>query len=132
MNEALEQGISARAGHGYALNLRGSFRFLVGDSPGAQADLDAALKLDETDTLSWVKIASVHLEQGDLDAAFMAFDEAIKHNSNDSNIYYHRGQSKLDIRNLDSEVITDDAMGSPIHHGEVQGSGRELPQVSRA
>lgn len=94
VNEALDQGISTNIAHGYALNLRGSFRFLVGDSPGAQADLEEAIKLNESDTLSQVKAASVYLEQGNLEAAFEAFEQAIKHNPNDSNIYYHRGQSE--------------------------------------
>ena len=132
VNEAIEQGISWDDGKAEALNLRGTFKFLMTDVDGAKADFLASLELQPALTQTWVKIASVHLEQGNLDEAFKAFDEAIKHNPNDSNIYYHRGQSKPDIRNLDSEVITDDAMDSLIHHGEVQGRGGKLPQVGRA
>jgi len=38
------------------------------------------------------------MEQGDVVKAFEAFDEAIKHNASDPDIYYHRGQGmSLDI-----------------------------------
>jgi len=34
----------------------------------------------------------VHMEQGDPKKAFECFEDAIKHNPNDADIYYHRGQ----------------------------------------
>jgi mitochondrial import receptor subunit TOM70 len=48
--------------------------------------------LEPTFTQSWVKIASVHMEQADAAKAFEAFEEAIKCNASDPDIYYHRGQ----------------------------------------
>lgn len=63
-NEALEQGLSTDAARGQALNLRGSFRFLMGDSQNAKEDFEAAIKALPSFTQSWVKIASVHMEQG--------------------------------------------------------------------
>ena len=39
-----------------------------------------------------MKIASVHMEQGNPPAAFEAFEEAITQDANDPDIYYHRGQ----------------------------------------
>ncbi|KAJ7887775.1 hypothetical protein B0H14DRAFT_3719304 [Mycena olivaceomarginata] len=45
-------------------------------------------------TQSLVKVASVHMEQGDLTKAFECFDEAIRQNPDDPDIY-HRGQVLL-------------------------------------
>ncbi|KZT04026.1 ADP/ATP carrier receptor [Laetiporus sulphureus 93-53] len=92
INEALEQGISWDAGKAEALNLRGTFKFLMADVDGAKEDFLASIKLQPSLTQTWVKIASVYMEQGDPKKAFEAFDQAIKHNPNDPDIYYHRGQ----------------------------------------
>ncbi|THG92786.1 hypothetical protein EW145_g8587, partial [Phellinidium pouzarii] len=86
------QGISTAAGRAQALNLRGSFRFLMGDSQAAKEDLQAAIVAQPENTQSWVKIASVHMEQGEPELAFDAFEEAVKHDPKDPDIYYHRGQ----------------------------------------
>ena len=70
-------------------------RFLIGDTDGAKADLEESLQLVPSLTQTWVKIASVHMERGDAPNAFEAFDEAIKHNASDPDIYYHRGQGNI-------------------------------------
>ncbi|KAF9446299.1 TPR-like protein [Macrolepiota fuliginosa MF-IS2] len=64
----------------------------MGDVEGAKADLEESIKLVPSFTQSLVKIASVHMEQGDPQKAFECFEEAIKHNPTDPDIYYHRGQ----------------------------------------
>ncbi|ETW76674.1 mitochondrial outer membrane translocase receptor, subunit TOM70 [Heterobasidion irregulare TC 32-1] len=92
VNEALEQGISWNVGRAEALNLRGTFKFLTGDINGSKEDLNASIELVPSLTQSWVKIASVHMEQNDPVKTFECFEEAIKHNSEDPDIYYHRGQ----------------------------------------
>lgn len=92
VNESLEQGVSWDVGRAEALNLRGTFKFLIGDVDGAKADLLKSIELVPSFTQSLVKVASVHMEQGDTTKAFECFDEAIKHNENDPDIYYHRGQ----------------------------------------
>ncbi|KAL7278186.1 hypothetical protein ACG7TL_008160 [Trametes sanguinea] len=92
VNEALEQGITWDAGKAEALNLRGTFKFLMTDIDGAKEDFLKSLELDPSLTQTWVKIASVWMEQGDPKKAFECFEEAIKHNPNDPDIYYHRGQ----------------------------------------
>ena len=69
-------------------------RFLVNDVKGAEEDLLASIELIPSFTQSWVKIASVYMEQGNPDKTFEAFEEAIKHNPNDPDIYYHRGQGQ--------------------------------------
>ncbi|KAI0773196.1 ADP/ATP carrier receptor [Trametes elegans] len=92
VNEAIQQGISWDAGNAEALNLRGTFKFLMTEIDGAKEDFLKSLELDPTLTQTWVKIASVYMEQGDPKKAFECFEEAIKHNPNDPDIYYHRGQ----------------------------------------
>ncbi|GLB43379.1 putative mitochondrial outer membrane translocase receptor TOM70 [Lyophyllum shimeji] len=92
VNEAIEQGISWDEGHAEAFNLRGTFKFLTGDVPGAEADLQASLEVLPTFTQSLIKLASVHMEQGDAQAAFKCFDDAIQVDEKDPDIYYHRGQ----------------------------------------
>lgn len=69
-------------------------RFLIGDIEGAKADLQESIVLVPSYTQSLVKIASVHMEQGDPRKAFECFDEAIKHHPDDPDIYYHRGQGE--------------------------------------
>jgi import receptor subunit TOM70 len=97
VNEAIDQGISTTENKAEALNLRGTFKFLMGDVDGAKADLQESIKLVPKFSQSLVKIASVHMEQGEPQQAFECFEEAIKHNPNDPDIYYHRGQGKFPL-----------------------------------
>ncbi|KAF4622222.1 hypothetical protein D9613_009198 [Agrocybe pediades] len=92
VNEAIDQGISWDKGRAEALNLRGTFKFLMSEIPGAKADLEESIKLEPGFTQSLVKLASVHMEQGDPKAAFDAFEAAEKANSSDPDVWYHRGQ----------------------------------------
>lgn len=108
VNESIDQGISWDVGKAEALNMRGTFkcvaylrpvldlqvtnRFLTGDVDGAKVDFQESINLIPSFTQSLVKIASVHMEQGDPAKAFECFETAIQHNPNDPDIYYHRGQ----------------------------------------
>jgi len=92
VTEAFEQDISWDAGRAHALNLRGTFKFLMGDALGAKEDLEKSIEILPSFTQSWVKVASVHMEQGNPTNTFAAFDSAIAHNPKDPDIYYHRGQ----------------------------------------
>ncbi|PBK63705.1 ADP/ATP carrier receptor [Armillaria solidipes] len=92
VNEALEQGISWPIGKAEALNLRGTFKFLMGEIEDAKSDFQQSIDIDPSFTQSLVKIASVYMEQGDPQKAFECFEDAIKHNPDDPDIYYHRGQ----------------------------------------
>ncbi|KAM6499749.1 hypothetical protein JOM56_005257 [Amanita muscaria] len=92
INEAIEQGISFPEGKAEALNLRGTFKFLTGDVEGAKNDLLESIVHAPSFTQSLVKLASVYMELGDPKKAFECFDEAISHNPNDPDIYYHKGQ----------------------------------------
>ena len=64
----------------------------MGEVAGAKEDLLESVKITPSSTYSLVKIASVHMEEGEPEKAFECFEEAIKHNPNDPDIYYHRGQ----------------------------------------
>ncbi|KAJ7577925.1 hypothetical protein C8J56DRAFT_1016670 [Mycena floridula] len=92
VNEALEQGISWDIGKAEALNLRATFKFLMGEIDSSKEDLLESIRLAPTFTQSLVKIASVHMEQSQPEEAFKCFELAISHNPNDPDIYYHRGQ----------------------------------------
>ncbi|KAI0065168.1 mitochondrial outer membrane translocase receptor TOM70, partial [Artomyces pyxidatus] len=92
VNEAIEQGVSWDVGQAEALNLRGTYKFLISDTNGAKEDLEKSIELSPSLTQSWVKVASVYMEQGDHTKAFECFEQAIKQNAEDPDIYYHRGQ----------------------------------------
>ncbi|KAK8850687.1 hypothetical protein IAR55_004607 [Kwoniella newhampshirensis] len=104
VNEAIDQGISWKEGEAEAYNLRGTFKFLIGDSEGARSDLQKSLDLKPDFVQSWVKIASVHMELGDSASAFGDFEAAIRHNSNDPDIYYHRGQVYFIMQEFDKAI----------------------------
>lgn len=67
----------------------------MGDIQGAEEDLKASIDIVPSFTQSWVKIASVYMEQSNPTKTFECFEEAIKHNPEDPDIYYHRGQGML-------------------------------------
>jgi mitochondrial import receptor subunit TOM70 len=73
---------------------------LTGDIKDAKNDLLTSIELVPSFTQSLVKIASVHMEQGDSKKAFECFEEAIKHNPDDPDIYYHRGQGRLILKHV--------------------------------
>ena len=70
-------------------------RFLTADVRGAKADLLESLTLNPSFTQSLVKLASVHMEEGDNAQAMKCFEDAIKVNEGDPDVYYHRGQGVL-------------------------------------
>lgn len=107
VNESIEQGISWDTGKAEALNLRGTFKFLMTDIEGAKADFLQSIELAPSFTQTWVKIASVYMEQGDPKKAFECFEDAIKHNPNDPDIYYHRGQGMLFYVMIAPHILTD-------------------------
>lgn len=61
-NESLVQGIDSKELKGRALNMRGTFKFIIGDAQGALADLEESTECDDKFTQTWVKKASVHME----------------------------------------------------------------------
>ncbi|WWD07113.1 hypothetical protein V865_005210 [Kwoniella europaea PYCC6329] len=104
VNEAIDQGISSKDNEAEGYNLRGTFKFLIGDSEGARQDLQKSLDIKPDFVQSWVKIASVHMELGDSASAFGDFEAAIRHNADDPDIYYHRGQVYFIMQEFDKAI----------------------------
>ncbi|KAI5812366.1 hypothetical protein BZA77DRAFT_145862 [Pyronema omphalodes] len=91
--EAFEKAMELGTTHeALALNWRGTFKYLRGDSATALTDLSRSIELDPTMTQSYIKRASMSLELGDREAAAADFAAAIEHNPDDPDIYYHRAQ----------------------------------------
>lgn len=97
----------------FAYNMRGTFQYLKGENEAALEDLNKSLEIDAGLVQSYVKRASMHLEQsasayilkpdynddsgtdiltGKRDEAANDFELAMKHNPNDPDIFYHRAQ----------------------------------------
>lgn len=72
-------------------------RFLTSDVPGAKADLQESLVLNPALTQSLVKLASVHMEEGDNRQALESFERAIEVDPSDPDVYYHRGQGMFPL-----------------------------------
>lgn len=107
VNESIEQGISWNEGKAEAFNHRGTFKFLTGDAEGAMEDLLKSVEFWPGFTQSLVKLASVYMEQANPEKAFQCFEDAIQHNPNDADIYYHRGQGtqRVSFFNLLLKII---------------------------
>src|ERR1700721_4739903 len=101
-----------------------SYRFLTGDIESSKEDLLESIKLVPSFTQSLVKIASVYMEQNDQEKTFECFDEAIKQNSDDPDIYYHRGQGteSLSSPTLNYRLVA----SSAVHHERFCKGCREL------
>jgi import receptor subunit TOM70 len=103
-NESLEQGLSNEDLEAAALNMRGTFKFVIGSAKSALDDLERSTTLRPDFIQSWVKKASVHMELSDKDEAFKDFEMAIKANSEDPDIYYHRGQVHFILGEFDLAI----------------------------
>ncbi|KAK5108692.1 hypothetical protein LTR62_008097 [Meristemomyces frigidus] len=75
-----------------AYNMRGTFRYLKGSNTDALADLNKSLELDPALVQSYVKRASMHLEQNNREEAAHDFELAMERNATDPDIFYHRAQ----------------------------------------
>ncbi len=76
-----------------ALNLRGTFSFLLGDSESARNDFEKSLEIDSKNVNTMIKMACVVMEKrGDngIEDCMAWFDLAIEANPSDPDIYYHR------------------------------------------
>lgn len=111
-DQAIEVG-GLESHEAMAYNMRGTFRYLRGDNDLALADLNKSLELDPGLVQSYVKRASMHLEQsasifiasdtpfddagtdvdlGKREDAANDFEQAQQHDANDPDIFYHRAQ----------------------------------------
>ncbi|EST05723.1 Tetratricopeptide TPR2 [Kalmanozyma brasiliensis GHG001] len=103
-NEAIEQGLSNEDLEANAYNMRGTFKFVIGNAKEALSDLERSTSLRPNYVQSWVKKASVHMELSDKDAAFADFDRAIEADPSDPDIYYHRGQVNFILGEFDAAI----------------------------
>ncbi|KAK3841973.1 MAG: hypothetical protein J3R72DRAFT_444134 [Linnemannia gamsii] len=91
--EAYNKAIELNTTHmAQALNMRGTFTFLMGDGKKALVDFDKAIETDPNYVQTYIKRGSIFMEQGDALKTFNEFETAISIDAEDPNIYYHRGQ----------------------------------------
>lgn len=93
--KACERAIDAGCSEAYlahALNIKGTFLFLKGDTEGALTCFNRSIDIDPKYVQSYIKRSSVYMEQGDIPAAFKQFDEALAISTTNPDIFYHRGQ----------------------------------------
>lgn len=109
--KACERAIDAGCSEAYlahALNIKGTFLFLKGDTEGALTCFNRSIDIDPKYVQSYIKRSSVYMEQGkeiylwkewwliyfvllgDIPAAFKQFDEALAISTTNPDIFYHR------------------------------------------
>jgi import receptor subunit TOM70 len=79
-------------------------RFLINDRDGAKADFEESITLDPKLIQSRVKLASVHMELGNITDTFGDFEAALAEDPTDPDIYYHRGQVYFIAGELDKAL----------------------------
>ncbi|KAH7103497.1 hypothetical protein BKA62DRAFT_636572 [Auriculariales sp. MPI-PUGE-AT-0066] len=84
--------ISDNKARAYALNLRGTFQFLMGDAKSAKVSFEASIAAAPKYANSYVKLASVYMDFGDAENTFQTYENAIKADPDDPDVYYQRGQ----------------------------------------
>lgn len=88
-----EDVFSSVALEGVALNLRGTFRFLVGNLVGAMSDFETSIAVSKS-LDAYIKRASVFMEMGNAERAIEEFELAGAQQDGSGDFYYHRGQVK--------------------------------------
>jgi import receptor subunit TOM70 len=91
---------------GFAYNMRGTFKYLMGENDEALKDMDKSVELQPSLVQSYIKRASMNLEQGNPEAAERDFQLALEQDPDDPDIYYHRAQLHF-IRQEFSEAAKD-------------------------
>lgn len=112
-NKSLDLGLSTDELKAHALNMRATFKFIIGNAPSAMQDLDESTRIKPDYVQSWVKKASAHMELSDREHAFADFDKAIEADPNDPDIYYHRGQVHFILQEF-TEALADYAKSTEL------------------
>jgi len=90
------------------LLLRGTFHLLHGESPKALEDLDELLKTKNIDkrirSNAFIKRSSLKLQNGDQVGALSDMTTAAKEDSENSDVYHHRGQMNLLLDRVEDAV----------------------------
>ncbi|KAK7207180.1 hypothetical protein BZA70DRAFT_270670 [Myxozyma melibiosi] len=90
--ELVNKAIDAEAEDlAWALDMRGTFKFLMADNEGALTDLTESIKIAPS-VSALIKRAMLLIELGDPAKSNQDFDTAVAVNPEDPDIYYHRGQ----------------------------------------
>lgn len=83
-----------------ALNLKGTLVFLKGDAEEALECFKESIHLDPSYVQNYIKCSNIFMEQGDIEGALRSFQQAITINPVDPDIYYHRGQGKYRLNQI--------------------------------
>lgn len=90
--EHFEAAIQKNAAHSsIAYTYRAIFKFLKSDTPGAQEDIKVSIDT-EPSYLSYVIRANLSMDDGNVAAAHLDYENALKISPDAADIYYHRAQ----------------------------------------
>lgn len=78
-----------------ALNLRGTFHFLMGRVEDAILDIEKSLELDGENINTIIKRATLFMERGDVQKTNLQFERAETLSPNHVDLFYHRGQVRF-------------------------------------
>lgn len=108
--EALEAGLLNADIHALALNLYGTFNFLMGRTENAITAYKKSLELDSTNTNTLIKLGSVMMEKVEekgLENALQWFEKALSvgGGDRDPDVYYHRGQIYFLVQEYEKALL---------------------------
>lgn len=97
INQALESAVDSLSPpfEALALNLRGTFNFLVGKVEEAIVDIEKAYDIDSTSINTIIKKATLYMEKTEVEKSVGVFEEAVNLDPNHPDVYYHRGQVRF-------------------------------------
>jgi import receptor subunit TOM70 len=97
INEALESAVDSLSSpfEALALNLRGTFYFLVGKVDEALVDIEKSYDIDSTSINTLIKKATLYMEKTEVEKSVGIFEEAVTLDPNHPDVYYHRGQVRF-------------------------------------
>ncbi|KAK9451298.1 mitochondrial precursor protein [Limtongia smithiae] len=88
LEKAIELGVDDLA---VALEMRGTYKFLMADNAGAMADLNQSIEIKPS-VRAYVKRAMMYVEMGQPESCNADFLAAIALDPESPDVYYHRGQ----------------------------------------
>jgi import receptor subunit TOM70 len=97
VNEALESAVDSLSPpfEALALNLRGTFNFLVGKVDEALVDIEKSYEIDSTSVNTVIKKATLYMEKTEVEKSVGIFEEAVELGPNHPDVFYHRGQVRF-------------------------------------
>ena len=97
VNQALESAVDSLSPpfEALALNLRGTFNFLIGKVDEAIEDIEKSYSIDSTSINTIIKKATLYMEKAQVEKSVEIFDEAVQLDPNHPDVFYHRGQVRF-------------------------------------